>query len=155
MMHLYLVQHGESLPKDIDPERKLSEIGIKETEEVAKFLSRVNISINKIFHSGKTRARMTAEIFGKYLNVSDIIETDGLSPLDNPKIWLSRLSEYEEDIMLVGHLPHLAKLTALILNVDREVVKFRYSGVLCLYKEESGRWIIMWYITPDLIYKTD
>jgi phosphohistidine phosphatase len=54
--------------------------------------------------------------------------------------------------MVVGHLPHLSRLAALLLTGDpaKEVVKFRYSGVLALTKEQ-GRWSVAWYITPDIL----
>jgi len=144
------VQHGKAYPKEVDPDRKLTEEGIKETQAIARLLASKNVKISKIFHSGKTRARMTAEIIGEVLNVKDIYEAEGLSPLDDPNIWARRISEFDEDIILVGHLPHLSKLVTILLNIDREVVKIRYSSVLCLL-DEDGRWVIEWYLTPDLI----
>jgi phosphohistidine phosphatase len=77
-------------------------------------------------------------------------ESGGLAPLDDPSIWLEKIKSLKEDIMIVGHLPHLSKLTTVLLNVDREIVRITNSGVLCL-EEEAGRWIIRWYITPDII----
>ena len=150
MRRLYIVQHGKAYPKEVDPDRKLTEEGIKETQAIARLLASKNVKISKIFHSGKTRARMTAEIIGEVLNVKDIYEAEGLSPLDDPNIWARRISEFDEDIILVGHLPHLSKLVTILLNIDREVVKIRYSSVLCLL-DEDGRWVIEWYLTPDLI----
>ena len=150
-MRIYLVQHGKSFSKEVDPERRLTEEGIIETELIAKHLARTNIKLGKIYHSVKTRARMTAEIFSKYLG-TDIEEAEGLSPLDDPRLWLGRIKSLKEDIMIVGHLPHLSKLTTLLLNIDREVVKITNSSVLCL-EEEAGRWIIKWYMTPDVIIR--
>ena len=34
-MNVYLVQHGEAKPKDVDPSRSLTERGREETERVA------------------------------------------------------------------------------------------------------------------------
>ena len=34
-MALYLVQHGQSLPKEVDPDQGLSEKGVAETERIA------------------------------------------------------------------------------------------------------------------------
>ncbi|HEW93934.1 phosphohistidine phosphatase SixA [Candidatus Geothermarchaeota archaeon] len=150
MRRLYIMQHGKAYPKEVDPDRKLTEEGIRETQAIARFLASKHVKISKIFHSGKTRARMTAEIIGEILNVKDIYEAEGLSPLDDPNIWARKVGEFDEDIMLVGHLPHLSKLVTVLLNVDREAVKIRYSGILCLL-DEDGRWIIEWYVTPDLI----
>jgi phosphohistidine phosphatase len=76
---------------------------------------------------------------------------DGLNPNDDPTIWLKRLEEID-NIMLVGHLPHLSKLTSLLIFGSQEVetVKFRYSAPLCLVRQEKN-WSIIWYITPEII----
>ena len=150
MVRIYLVQHGESKPKEEDPERRLTEKGVEETEKVANALSNMGVKVARIFHSGKARAKMTAEILGKKLGVADIIEAEGLNPLDDPTNWFEKLSKVEEDIMIVGHLPHLSKLTSKLLGVeDKEVVTFSYSGVLCLEKVEG--WKITWFIKPENI----
>lgn len=150
MTRLYIVQHGKAYPKDVDPDRKLTEEGVKETEALGSFLMKAGVKIDKIIHSGKTRARMTAEILGRYLGISDIVESDGLNPLDDPMIWVERLKDIHEDLMIIGHMPQLSKLVSILLDSSREIVKIRNSSVLCLENEE-GRWVIKWYITPDLI----
>ena len=150
MTRLCIVQHGKAYPKDVDPGRKLTEEGVKETEALGNFLRKAGVKIDKVIHSGKTRAKMTAEILGRYLEVSDIVESDGLKPLDDPMIWVERLKGIHEDLMIVGHMPHLSKLVSILLDSSREIVKIRNSGVLCL-EDEEGRWVIKWYVTPDLI----
>ncbi len=149
MIRVYLIQHGKSLPKEIDPNRRLSEEGIKETHQIAEFLKRNKIRVSKIVHSGKRRAMMTAEILRRYLSVENIFEETGLAPLDDPKPWADKLNKIDEDIIIVGHLPHLSILTSLLLNIDTEVVEFRYSGVLCLEKGDDGKWRIKFYVRPD------
>ena len=39
-MQIYLVQHGESKPDEIDPERRLTESGAQAVRKVADFLRR-------------------------------------------------------------------------------------------------------------------
>jgi len=153
MVHVYLIQHGKAYPKEIDPDRKLTEEGIHETELIAKHLSKVGVRVKRVVHSGKLRASMTAEILAKILGVEKIESEDGLNPLDDPSTWRDKLIKIDEDIMVVGHLPHLSKLVSQLLNVDTEVVKFKYSGVLCLERGEDLKWVIKWYITPDVITK--
>lgn len=151
MVKIYLVQHGKALPKNVDPDRRLSEDGIRETENIARYLYKLGIKIEKIIHSGKLRARMTAEIIGNKLEINDISAEKGLEPLDNPNIWREKLDNIDKNVMIVGHLPHLSKLTSLLLNINTEVVAFRYSGVLCLERRDDMKWIIKWYITPEII----
>ena len=59
-MAIYLVQHGKNLPKDVDPEKGLSEEGKKEVERVASAAKRYGLNVASIRHSGKKRALETA-----------------------------------------------------------------------------------------------
>jgi phosphohistidine phosphatase len=154
-MKLFLVQHGKAKRKEEDPDRPLNYIGVEETTKVAKYISELNdIQLKVIIHSGKTRARQTAEIFGKHLNISDNIEPGAnMAPNDEPDIWVEKLENQNDNIMLVGHLPHLAKLTAKLLsgNENKPVVKFRNSGVVCLEKNEDLTWSLYWLLVPENI----
>jgi phosphohistidine phosphatase len=159
-MRLYLVQHGVAKSKAEDPERPLTEIGVKETNEIAEYISKTKIAtVNKIYHSGKTRAQETAQIFTGFLNPSGgLNQADGLAPMDDPKIWFNKLEGMGQEIMLVGHLPHLTKLTALAIskNQNTEPVRFRNSGVVCLEKEEGqSDWILRWMVIPELVVEKE
>ena len=63
-MNVYLVQHGEAEPENIDPTRPLTERGRQEVEGVATFAARLDLDLVQIQHSGKTRAEQTATILG-------------------------------------------------------------------------------------------
>ncbi len=54
--------------------------------------------------------------------------------------------------MLVGHLPHLSRLAALLLaeSPEPEIVAFRNAGVVCLERQE-GRFAVRWILTPELV----
>lgn len=153
-MKVYLVQHGEARSKEEDPERHLTDKGIKDAEEVAGLVrERYAISVEKIIHSGKTRAIETAGIFAKYINpVSGVLEEKGLAPLDDPIIWAEKLLNAKEDIMIVGHLPYLSKLASLLLIGDQEqvIVKFQMAGVVCLERNADGQWHICWMTVPRM-----
>ena len=64
---LYLVQHGKSLPKEEDPERGLSPEGLTEVEGIADAAKTNGIRVARIDHSGKKRARQTADLFASAL----------------------------------------------------------------------------------------
>jgi len=154
-MRAYLVQHGEANPKDIDPERSLSEKGIQDTTRMGEFLSQhIDLSPRIIYHSGEKRSEQTAEILAGYLHPADGLESaEGLKPMDDPGIWSKKIKGESSDIMLVGHLPHLQRLVSLICadDADNYVLKVRNSGVICIAEGESGVWTINWAITPDII----
>ena len=73
-MAYYFVQHGIALAKEQDIERPLSPEGRVGVLSVAKHLKQCNISLNTICHSGKTRARQTAELFAQQLAVDSVVE---------------------------------------------------------------------------------
>lgn len=150
-MFLYLVQHAEAKPEHEDPQRGLSEKGLKDIKKIASFVTKLKIDVNEIFHSGKLRAEQTAEILTEALKVS-CIQTDGLAPLDDPEIWFNRLKNLDKSIMLVGHLPHLGKLCSVLLCQDKEknIVTFQMAGIVCLKKENTD-WSLNWMIIPEII----
>ncbi|RKZ33467.1 phosphohistidine phosphatase SixA [bacterium] len=154
-MNLYLVQHARAKSKEENPDRPLTEQGYIDAEKVAKFVGKSNtIILDVIYHSGKTRAGQTAEIFAKYLAPTDgVKESDGLKALDNPEIWANRVKEMERDIMLVGHLPYMSKLASLLIsgNQENKVVEFQKGGIVCLSGDDNGNWSLRWMIIPELL----
>jgi phosphohistidine phosphatase len=154
-MRLYLVQHAEPKRKEEDPSRPLSEKGWEDIRKVAKYAEKhLQIQVEQIVHSGKLRAKQTAEVLAEHLHpVKAVTVAEGLEPLADPKVWKNRLAGTAENIVIVGHLPHLSKLTGHLLTGDesKEVITFRMAGITCLERDESGRWTVRWMITPEII----
>jgi phosphohistidine phosphatase len=153
-MFLYLVQHGEAKREEEDPLRGLTEKGTREVSRVAAFVAGIPVKPLRIYHSGKTRAGQTAAIFAQTVKPPDgVVETDALSPTDDPRVWHGRLLEMKDDVMLVGHLPHLARLAGLLFSGDRGVaaLNFKMGGVVCLERDEAGPWLIEWMVIPEII----
>jgi phosphohistidine phosphatase len=153
-MYIYLVQHAHSKKDEEDPARPLSERGIRDITAVSSYTSRFALKVEAIYHSPKLRAKQTAEILSQDLRpYKGISEADGLAPLDNPDTWVQRLTKMQTDVLLVGHLPHLAKLASLLLCGDagRNVISFRMAGIVCLRRDETGEWSLQWMITPDIV----
>ena len=152
-MALFLVQHGKSLPKEIDPEQSLSEEGRSEVEYISGLAKDHKVRVARIGHSGKTRARQTAEIFASALMPEKgVTETPGLNPLDDVAISAKGIDS-REDMMLVGHLPFMERLTSYLItgSPDRPVFKFQNGGVVCLDRDSNtGFWVIKWALTPRI-----
>jgi phosphohistidine phosphatase len=113
-----------------------------------------DIDVNQIYHSGKTRARQTAEALAAALHSAQKIDqADDLAPLAEPSVWATRLADMTEDIMLVGHLPHLSKLAGLLLCQDeaKTAVSFQMGGIVCLIQAEAGEWSVRWMVTPEIV----
>jgi phosphohistidine phosphatase len=152
---IYLIQHAKAKEENEDPERPLSEKGVRSIRKMGLHLYGDNVRVDQILHSGKLRAKQTAEIIAKCLtpvNYKTISETDGLSPRSSPGIWDDRLKYLTNDLMLVGHMPHLGKLAALLLcgEAGKDIISFTPGCVVCLERRERGNWTLKWMLTPPI-----
>ena len=152
-MALFLVQHGKSLSKEIDPERGLSEDGIREVNIIADVARGYNVKPTCIKHSGKKRALQTAEILAESLDpVKGVLEMRGISPMDDI-VHVAEEMISQDNMMLVGHLPFMEKMTSyLVAGVeDKTVFKFQNGGIVCLDKDENSEdWFIKWALMPNI-----
>ena len=152
-MALFLVQHGQSLPKDVDPDQGLSDEGIAETDRIANVAKNYGVNVKIIKHSVKTRARQTAEIFAAALkpdgNIQEII---GIKPMDDVSAVAEKISP-QDDVMLVGHLPFMERMTSHLITgtIEKPVFKFQNSGIVCLDQDpETKSWFIKWTLMPHI-----
>jgi phosphohistidine phosphatase len=153
-MFLYLVQHAGAKREEDDPARYLTEKGRRDIESIAHHMKRLHVLVRQIFHSDKTRAQNTAKVLARYLQPpAGVSEASGLAPLDDPEIWASRIAKMDEDILLVGDLPHLGRLATLLMSGDKErsVINFQMGGVVRLRRMEAGQWAVDWMVVPEII----
>ena len=154
-MNLYLVRHGEALREEDDPERPLSDAGWADVRRMADYVAtHLIIDVDRVLHSGKARARQTAEVLAGALVPSPGVDmTDGLEPMSDPMAWGERLADTREDLVLVGHLPHLARLSSLLLSGDgtRPLVAFQTGAILRLERDDKGGWSVRWMVDPSVV----
>ena len=82
-MRVYLVQHGESRPEEEDPQRSLTEEGVRNVQKVARFLRPLGLKLETIWDSGKHRAQQTAEMLaGAVFASQGMRQRNGLAPKD-------------------------------------------------------------------------
>ena len=152
-MPVYLVQHGISLPKDVDPEKGLSKEGIEAVERIATVAKNYHIAVSRIQHSGKKRALQTAEIFAAALTPARAPEArEGLNPLDDVSVTAHTLQR-ADNVMLVGHLPFMERLAAFLItrSMDLTVFRFQNGGILCLDQDpDTNGWFIKWALMPHI-----
>ena len=148
-MKVYLVRHAEPVRPEVDPSRPLTARGMREMGQVADGLkTRYGVSVEKILHSGKVRARQTAEIIeSRIAEPGASEEAPGLKPNDDTAPWVGALAGMERDLMLVGHMPFMGILAAGMTKGP--MVQFRTSQVICLEKDGGRGWSLAWSISPD------
>lgn len=152
-MRLYLVQHGQAFPAAEHPARPLTDAGRREVAAVAALLARGQPRLSRIVHSGKSRARQTAEILADHLKPSQPVEaTTGLDPNDPVEPWVATVNGWTEDGLLVGHQPFLGQLVSrLVLGEERALVDYRPGTVVCLEPTGTGDWRIVGMLGPALL----
>jgi len=152
-MKLYLARHGEAVPKHINPDAPLSDNGRREAEAVAAFMAGSQAQLEQIRHSGKTRARQTAEIFAAAMGGNVNVEVmDGLDPLDPTEQVLETILRFSGDTLIVGHLPFMGRLADRLLSCSSAtgLVEFNTSTVVCLHSANRREWTLKWILSPEL-----
>lgn len=119
---------------------------------MARYAAILGLVVAEIRHSGKLRARQTAEILAEHLAPRlGIRQIDGLAPGDEPDRVRAELEAAGEPFMLVGHLPHLSRLvSALVLGDSEAKIIWPDAGAMvCLAKTDRG-FRLLWVLTPEL-----
>ena len=102
-----------------------------------------------VWHSGKLRARQTAEACWRACNpFAEFSATRDLQP-DDPASWMrDRLRGETRDILIAGHFPHLpGLLTLLLAPYDDRVLTFPQHGMVALVTDDEGEsWRELWRI---------
>jgi phosphohistidine phosphatase len=141
---LYLLHHGDALDPAADPQRPLSPLGVQQARRVSQAAAARGAKPEAVWHSGKLRARQTAEIFWKACNpLAEFLAVPGLQPADPPERIADRLATEERDLALAGHMPHLPRLVSLLLRDEAFLSTFPAHGVVALSRE-AGTWRHLW-----------
>jgi len=148
-VRVYLVHHGDAVGPDVDLRRPLSPGGRAHSERVAAEAAARGAKPKVVWHSGKLRAKETAEIFWRACNaLADFAATRDLQPDDPPSWMRDRLRHEPRDVMLTGHFPHLPRLLALLLDrPEGTMADFPLHGIVALRTQDEGeRWSEEWLI---------
>jgi phosphohistidine phosphatase len=146
---LYLVHHGEAVGPGVDPRRPLSPAGHAAVVRLATEAARRGVRPVAFWHSGKLRAKQTAEEFWRACNaLAELSASRDLQP-DDPPAWMrDRLRGETRDILIAGHFPHLPRLAALLRGeAAGSPGEFPPHGLVAFYSDDVGSsWREMWRI---------
>jgi phosphohistidine phosphatase len=143
---LYLVHHAEALEPAIDPRRPLSDAGREQVEQLAQAAASRGVKPSVVWHSGKLRARQTADAMWRLCNpLAELSAARGLQPGDPPGWARDLVAGDSRDILIVGHMPHLAKLLRTLLGnpPDASAEQFPLHGMVALEPLEND-WREAW-----------
>jgi len=159
-MIVYLIRHGtadDATPATGDTERKLTQQGTLRTALVAKGLSKIGLSFDRIISSPYTRARETAAIVARITEYGDEVMIDGrLSPFSTFEDTDQLIKENAdvEHLLLVGHQPCIGVFvseTCAENSLEIEITKASVTAVEIDRFRPHCRGRLLWSLPPKLI----
>ena len=163
-MLLFIVRHGIAIDREDpkcppDPERYLTEEGLKKTKDVARGVAALGVKPDLFLSSPYVRAIQTAEIFASVLKYSrqKIRRDNFLLPGWDPGLFYKDLARSRglESVFCFGHAPHLDELLAAGLGLKKDVSQLKKAGVaaLELSRISPPEGVLLWLAVPKLLKK--
>lgn len=142
-MILVLVHHADAVGPEVDSRRPLSDTGHRQADQLAERLKASGTVPAAIWHSGKLRARQTAEAFFRQCNpFAEFRMVRGLAPDDPPELLRDSLLGETRDVLVVGHMPGIRDVAHLLAP---QSAPLSLHGLLVLqHQPESGGWVELW-----------
>ena len=147
-MFVYLVHHGHAMQHGDDPQRPLSPRGRDQADTVSGQAAARGVHPDVIWHSGKLRARQTADAYWRACNpLAEFSATRWMQP-DDPLRLADVLQVDTRDVMLVGHMPHLDRLLRRLVGPGPDNIQataFPLNGMVAVERTETG-WVERWRV---------
>lgn len=141
-MDLWILRHAVAEDRSSsgrDEDRELTGEGIRRARDVGKGLALLEPGIARVVTSPYRRARQTAEAAAAGLDLSDAISESGaLEPDRDPEEILREIGSDGEDVLVVGHQPHLGALLGLLVGGPGVEIPLKKAAVARV--SLTGRW---------------
>jgi len=160
-MNIYLLRHGIAAEPGTpgiktDAERPLVPKGEQRLHAAAAAMEKMELSFDAIISSPHLRAKQTAEIVARHFRLQKKLAfSDHLVPGGNPQPLIRQLNDLKpapENILLVGHEPHLSRLIALLSSGGTTATIDMKKGGLCKLETEELECghcaTLKWLLTP-------
>jgi phosphohistidine phosphatase len=154
--YVVLLRHGIAENRSVtgrDEDRKLTEEGNTQMQEVAAGLAVAFPDADAILASPLVRAQETArwaaQAYGSALTIETTralipdAESDELSPL------LSATTGRR--IILVGHEPNMSMNAAALIGGPDAAIDFKKAGAFCVRLFDDGAGVLQWMLTAELL----
>lgn len=141
---LWLLRHGEAVPHDSKPDddRELTPRGERQADEAGAALAALGLEFAVCYTSPKIRARDTARLACKHLNV----EPEEAAALGGPfevgdALELVQTQDADARVLAVGHEPSLSQV---VHDLTGGRIDFKKGGVAGLRVERgSGELLVL------------
>jgi phosphohistidine phosphatase len=155
-MKIFFLRHGLAANradwKGDDAARPLIEEGIEKTKRTAATLSDLDLGLEVIITSPLVRARQTAEIVAKKLQVK-LVEDARLAPGFNEKKLRALLLDHPNinALMVVGHEPDFSETISALIGGGRIICKKGGLALVDLPNAHSPHGELVWLIPPKVL----
>jgi len=159
-MRLFLLRHAEAADTTPDRARPLTPKGISDTRKLGALLrNRNDFDVHSILYSPYVRAFETADVFADAAGIDHLTAyaSDLITPMDDPALIVPTLTGATDNLLLIGHNPHLSLLASLLLSGSVEGLDIGFKKCSMLALDRHGNraggapaWSLRWFITPKL-----
>ena len=136
--HLWLLRHGEAVPHESKPDedRELTPRGRRQSEAAGAALAALNVEFAACYTSPKVRARDTARLTCRALNIEpeevDVL-ADGFDADDAHELLLGH--DADARVLVVGHEPSFSQV---VHDLTGARVDFKKGGVAAVRVERAA-----------------
>jgi phosphohistidine phosphatase len=153
-MTLYFLRHGDAIESTVlhDSERPLSELGQLQGAVAGRFLRSLNASMSLILASPFLRAQQMSAAVNQEIGGVPLSTSEYLTASSDPRQIVARLSQLSaQNVMLVGHEPHLSKTISLLISGSAaQCVEMKKGSLACLElsaQVERAQAVLKWLLT--------
>jgi phosphohistidine phosphatase len=151
-LYLYILQHGEAVTKEIQPERPLSEQGIRDIRILAMHMQNMGVQLGNVFHSGKLRAQQSAGLITETVSPGiKPVQAEGLNANDDPTVILEDIEQMDANILIVSHMPFVSRLCSTLLTGTTDAEFASIPGTLFCLEKEDNKWRLAYMLRPDFL----
>ena len=162
-MNLYIFRHGiavnvgqQGVTCDFD--RMLSSEGQERTRLAALGLETLECKPSRILTSPLVRAVETANIAASVLGSPPVVETDELVPGEPMSKLLEKINaDGDDEVMVVGHNPHLEDLVAFLVSGARGFPVILKKAACCCVSfygaADATQGTVLWLMPPKALRK--
>jgi phosphohistidine phosphatase len=162
-MKLYILRHGDAVENGDarfkEADRPLTPKGQQRTKHLARVFHQMGISFDAVLSSPLARARETAEIVARSLEIEGTLQfSDPLSPsgsMEQLVLAIDSIRPIPESVLLVGHEPYLSSFISLLCTGGPGLPLTLKKGALC--RLEVGQMTcgkcaeLEWLLQPRLL----
>lgn len=154
-MRVILIRHAEArvVEGGRDFDRLLSDDGLRQARAAGVAFRALGVRLAAILTSPLVRACQTAQELAAGLDPSPAVEIrESLACGAGPRAYFDELKAWGRgDVAMVGHMPDLARVAAVLLSAEPEIsLTFQPSAACCIDIElsaPSGK--LVWFHGPD------